>query len=283
MDSHFFPSPSNYIDVRDALLRTHECLLELLTSLSAHEWNLPTIHPTRTVKDLVAHVVDGTLRRLSLQRDHWQTATPQISNRQELTAFIQSLNREWMTAAQRLSPRILIDMVRIYDQELMELFDTLDLQGQALFPVAWAGEEQSQHGFDIAREYTEKWHHQQQIRDATHRSPLYEASLLGPVFETFARGFPYAYQSLHAEPETTVVVKIEGPVDCQWTLQRTENTWRLCQEHVPFPHAVVRIHADRAWRLWTKGLTPVEAEQALVVEGTRALAEPLLGFTAIMA
>jgi hypothetical protein len=33
--------------------------------------------------------------------------------------------------------------------------------------AAWAGETDSRNWFDVAREYTEKWHHQQQLRDAT--------------------------------------------------------------------------------------------------------------------
>jgi hypothetical protein len=40
----------------------------------------------------------------------------------------------------------------------------LDPFAEAIFSVGWAGEEKSLNWFHIAREYTEKWHHQQQIR-----------------------------------------------------------------------------------------------------------------------
>jgi hypothetical protein len=32
--------------------------------------------------------------------------------------------------------------------------------------VAWAGEAESKNWFHVARDYSEKWHHQQQIREA---------------------------------------------------------------------------------------------------------------------
>jgi hypothetical protein len=41
---------------------------------------------------------------------------------------------------------------------------SLDPFDKAVFSVAWAGEDESKNWFHIAREYTEKWHHQQQIR-----------------------------------------------------------------------------------------------------------------------
>src|SRR5262245_2700644 len=44
-------------------------LLELLRSLRTDEWQLPTISSQRTVKDIASHLLDGSLRRLSMQRD----------------------------------------------------------------------------------------------------------------------------------------------------------------------------------------------------------------------
>jgi hypothetical protein len=44
---------------------------------------------------------------------------------------------------------------------------SLDPLAPAAFAVSWAGEETSSNWFDTARELTERWHHQQQIRLAT--------------------------------------------------------------------------------------------------------------------
>lgn len=244
---------------------------------------LPTVHKTRDVKDLVAHLADGSMRRLSFQRDKWQKDKGKTNDYKELIDFIQSLNREWMVAAQRLSPRILIEMTRKYDQELMALFDSLDPAGPAFFAVAWAGEEQSFNWFDIAREYTEKWHHQQQIRDATGRPALYEPFLLMPVLETFARGFPHAYRGVEAPAGAIVSVRIEGQVKCGWTLQKEDNQWSLYRGVASAPDALLRLQADQAWRLWTKGLSPNLLEHSYQAEGEQKLIVPLLNFTAIMA
>jgi uncharacterized damage-inducible protein DinB len=47
-------------------------LVELLRSLSPDEWHLPTVSSRRTVKDIAAHLLDGSLRRLSMQRDGYR-------------------------------------------------------------------------------------------------------------------------------------------------------------------------------------------------------------------
>jgi hypothetical protein len=50
-------------------------------------------------------------------------------------------------------------------------FASLDLDSLG-GPVSWAGPEAAPVWFGVAREYTERRHHQQQIRDATGRPPL---------------------------------------------------------------------------------------------------------------
>jgi hypothetical protein len=45
---------------------------------------------------------------------------------------------------------------------------------EAPFGVAWAGETRSANWLDTGREYTERWHHQMQIRDAVGAPPLLE-------------------------------------------------------------------------------------------------------------
>ena len=47
-------------------------LLELLRSLSPDEWHLSTASSRRTVKDIASHLLDGSLRRLSMQRDGYR-------------------------------------------------------------------------------------------------------------------------------------------------------------------------------------------------------------------
>ena len=47
-------------------------VVELLRSLSAEECHLSTVSSHRTVKDIASHLLDGSLRRLSVQRDRYR-------------------------------------------------------------------------------------------------------------------------------------------------------------------------------------------------------------------
>jgi hypothetical protein len=60
------------IDVLEPLRRVNQALLELLDSFDANEWNRPTIHRDRNVKDLTAHLLHGSIRRVSALRDAYR-------------------------------------------------------------------------------------------------------------------------------------------------------------------------------------------------------------------
>ncbi len=270
------------IPVLEPLRRVNDALLDLLRSLTAEDWQRPTVHADRSVKDLTAHLLQGSLNRVSIFRDGFALPFGPVDRIEDLIALIQRTNREFMTAMRWVSPRILIDLLAVYDREMLAIFEALDPDAPGI-PVAWAGESASRNWFDIAREYTEKWHHQQQLRDATGRPLLYEAALMAPVLETFARGLPFAFRACEAKDGTAVGVAATGPVTQHWTLRRTSGTWSLWSGHDPEAHTSIAIPADVAWRVWTKGLTRDEARTQLRIRGDETLAAPLLDFVAIMA
>jgi hypothetical protein len=205
-----------------------------------------------------------------------------ITSIEDLIAFIQQNNRDFMTAMRRVSPRILIDLLYIYDRELVAALEALDPDAPGL-GVAWAGEASSRNWFDIAREYTEKWHHQQQLRDATGRPLLYDTALFSPVLETFARGLPFAYRSREAKDGTRVSVTVTGAVTLHWTLRRIGGAWSLWNGPDRKSEASIALPADIAWRLWTKGVKPDDARAKMEVRGDETMAAPLASFVAIMA
>jgi hypothetical protein len=168
-------------------------LLALLRSLSPDDWCLPTVSSRRTVKDIVSHLLDGSLRRLSMQRDGFRPADGNSQPRADeaLMDFLNRLNDEWETGTRRLSPPVLIALVEWADDQLAELFRSLDPHGPAIFPVAWAGESQSENWMDVARDYTEKWHHTQQIFAATNKPSTIMNRRLGyPCLDIFMRRCP---------------------------------------------------------------------------------------------
>jgi len=157
-------------------------LQELLGSLDDEDWSRPATGAW-SVKDVVgAHLLDTTLRRLAVDRDQYVSPdTPKLETDRDLTNYINQTNAEWVKAARRLSPRLLIELLEKTGQEMYEFFKTLDPYKPAVFPVNWAGEQVSPNWFDIAREYTEKWHHQEQIREAVYRPGLTSREYLFPV------------------------------------------------------------------------------------------------------
>jgi len=249
------------IAVLDPFRVVNRALLDLLRTFSKEEWHAPTVHADRSVKDLVAHLIHGSLRRVTALRDRYHAPAPWLSSHEELTAFIQADNRAFMEGMKRISPEVLTELAERYDIQLLLLLEALEPKADGL-GVVWAGEWTSKNWFDVAREYTEKWHHQQQLRDATGRPPLYEPALLVPVLETFARGFPYAYRA----------VRREGS---RWVLRRGADGAR--------GDATVSIPADTAWRVWTKGLPAAAAQARSEIDGDTRLAAPLFSFVAIMA
>ena len=100
------------LQVSSLLPKLDDMLLELLKSLTSEEWHLPTIAKKWKVKDVAAHLLDGSLRGLSTSRDNWyaeQSGNPKSHS--DLINYINQLNMDWVIAARRLSPTVLITLL----------------------------------------------------------------------------------------------------------------------------------------------------------------------------
>jgi len=246
-------------------------LIALLRGLRPDDWGRPTACALWTVKDIAAHLLDGNLRRLSFQRDGLppEPDVP-LQGYADLVKYLDRLNAEWVAAARRISPPLLIDLLEHTGRQAAELF-------------AWAGEAQSVNWFDIGREYTERWLHQQQIRDAVGAPGLSSREWLHPVLDLFLRALPHRYRDVAAEPGTELQVAIAGAAGGDWTLRREPAEWRLYVGASPTPAAAVRMDQDTAWRLFSKGLDPAEARERVTLEGDQPLGSGVLATLAVMA
>jgi uncharacterized protein (TIGR03083 family) len=272
-------SPGKIIIVdRFAPLRAH--LLTLLADLGEDDWARPTVSPVRSVKDIATHLLAGDIAILSGKRDGFRYA-PEVDTYDELVALVNRLNREWELAARRLSPRLLIELLAFCGAEVEACFSSLDPMTMG-GPVAWAGPDRAPVWFDLAREFTERWHHQQQIRDATGRPPLYDPYFLAPVLDTFVRALPYAFRNATAPTGTSVRFEISGEAGGVWYVYKAEDTWRLLLDSPSEPATTVQLSEDVAWRLFTKGLDREKARSLAVIEGRTDLAEPIFSTTAII-
>lgn len=268
----------------DRLGPLHAELVALLRGLDSTDWHRPTACSLWSVRDITAHLLDDDLRRLSFHRDG--QAPPvggPIAGYASLVAMINRMNAEWVAVARRMSPRVLIELLEVTGPMVVELFRSIDPHAPAHWAVAWAGEETSAHWFDVGRDYTERWLHQQQIRDAVGAAPLTGREWLHPVLDLFVRAVPVAYRAVVREDGTAVGLAIEGPAGGDWTLRREAGTWHLLAGRHPAPHVTVTMSDDTAWRLFSKGLAREAARVRVRIDGDQALGEGVLGALAVMA
>src|SRR5262249_33474685 len=149
---------------------------------------------------------------------------------------------EGVTVYRRLSPPVLIAWMEQTSREAASYYASLDPFAPARIGVSWAGESVSANWFDVARELTERWHHQQQIRlalhepanTARHPAPAAGRSLRAimapavyrPGLDCFMRALPFPYRSMSAPPGPAI--RIHGSGDCggDWHLYRGD-AWML--------------------------------------------------------
>ena len=264
-------------------------LVTLLRELPADAWSLSTVCRGWQVRDIAAHLLDSGLRRLSFGRDALALLPPPrpIAGYGDLVAFLDQLNGDWVTAMRRLSPRILTELMAWLEPQLAEHLASIDPDGTALFSVAWAGEETSAAWFDVARELTERWLHQQQIRLAVGARPLDDAETSAAVFDTLLRAFPHAYASLDAAVGSNVSIAIGGERLLTYTLERANEGWVVLGGTATPPrgrrHASVRLDEQTAWLMLSKGIPPDEARERATVTGDAPLLDPFFGTLAVMA
>jgi uncharacterized protein (TIGR03083 family) len=263
--------------------KVDEALIELLRSLAPGEWDLQTVAPAWKVRDVAAHLLDTALRKLSLVRDSFYVEAVEIRSPQDLAALVHRLNREGVTIYRRLSPPVLIDLMQVACEQSAGFHESLDPFAPAAFGVSWAGEETSLNWFDTARELTERWHHQQQIRLATNRPGIMVPELYHPVLDCFARGLPYLYRDTDAAVGTTILLEISGECGGNWLLSRGSAGWGFVNCAERDAACRVAIPEELAWRIFTKGIDRRAAREQVAIEGDTDLGQKILGLTAIVA
>jgi len=273
------PSP---ILVADRFPELLEALLALLAGLSPEEWQLPTACAGWSVHDVALHLLGDDVGMLSRRRDGYRPGSVLIDGWDELVAFINRQNAEWVQTLRRASPRLLLDLLRLTGEQVAAFFQTLDPYALGV-PVDWAGPGPAPVWLDLAREFTERWHHQQHIRDAVGRPGLTEPRYLAPVLAAFARALPRTYRDIDAPDGTLITLTIDGPAGGAWSLLRERGAWQLFGAVDHAPDAELILDQDAAWRLFTKGLSPAQAGAAAVIKGDAALGRQALALVALIA
>jgi len=270
------------MDVRPFFDTERRELLQLLASLDAADWRRQTVCPGWSVHDIVAHITHDHLRRLSGLRDHHVSAG--FETGEDLPAFLTRVNQEFVDTARRWSPVVLVDLLAHLGPQLDDVWAGLDLNSTAPVDVWWAEPSVlAPSWLDAAREFSELWIHQQQVRDAVHRPGADSGELVGAVVDTVIRGLPLTLSTYPAAPGTRVKVQVTGQASRTWLAHRDQERWLLqrTDEETKFD-ASVQLSADTLWRLGSRGISPQVAAARAVIDGDSQLGHAALRLLAVI-
>ncbi len=264
----------------------HLALLELLNGLSPDDWQQPIVLSTWTVKEVALHLLGGDIGILSRRRDGFIEDSPGVASFGGLVAFINERNEIWLKATRRLSTRVLCDLMAITGTQLADYFATVDpfAMGNR---VSWAGPEPAPVWLDLAREFTERWYHQQQIRDAVSRPGMKQTIYFAPVLDAFVRALPYTLRDVNAPVGSQLMLTITGDAGSSWVAVKENERWNLYVAPGFEPdariNARVTVPEDIAWRIFTRGIDRAEALVQSQIEGTESLAQKIFDMVSIIA
>lgn len=269
------------LDARPLFAQERAKFIGLLQDLNPADWQRPTVCPGWSVHDLVAHVTHDYIRKLTGTRDDHESAGPRPG--ESLPVFLGRVNQEFVDTAASWSPRVLIDLISHLGPQLDALWAAADMDalGMAVF---WAEpDKDAPVWLDVAREYTEYWVHQQQVRDATGRPGAGDARLAEPVTDTFLRAIPWTLRDLPRDLGTRLQIRVTGPGGGSWTAERLTGTWAIDRGARPGQSAaVVEVPSDTLWRVATRGITVDAALAQARITGDQELGSAVLTLVSII-
>lgn len=266
------------LDVRPLLAPLREALVDLLTDRDLTDWQAPVVGDW-TVADTVAHLLGDDLGRLARTRDAYTGRTQAPDEAFE--DFVDRLNDEWVVAARRLSPRLLVELLAHTGKQVRALWAGLELEepGEA---VSWAGADPAPMWLDIARDFTEYWVHQAQIRLALDEPLLDDPRFLDPVVATFLRALPHTLRDVVPEEgEATLTIEVTDLTPGDWHLRADQDGWRFVAA-VGHADTTVTWSADTVWRLGSRMIDPATARARAHVEGDIDVAAAVCSLLAVI-
>ena len=259
-------------------------LLAALESLSPAEWEAPTACAGWSVHDVALHLLGGDIGIISRRRDGYrrrEMAGLDLSQWDDLVAFVDAQNALWLRAARRISPQLTVAFLRMTGEAIAAHFASLDPDAAGA-TVNWAGDAPAPVWLDTAREYTERWHHQQHIREAVGRPGLTERRWLAPALETFVRALPHTLRAVDAPDGAALRLVVTGEAGGVWRVARDGGEWILVAE-TGAADATVTLDQETAWRRWTNGLSRAVAAARTRSTGDARLASAVLHMRSIIA
>ncbi len=248
-----------------------ERLIEVLSDLSREDWQRTASEPSWSVHDVALHLLGGDVGQISGLRDNHSTTVGRVDQWDEIVALVNDRNDEWVVATRRISPSLLVDLLRFTGEQVSRLYVPLD-PNSAGPEVSWAGTGPAPMWLHVAREYTERWHHQQQIREAVGQRLLTGRRMFHPVLATFVHALPRTYLDIPAPNGTAITLTIAGDAGGAWSLVRDQDSWTLCLDDSGVtPTSSIGIPQEDAWKLFTKSTTTEAVRPRVHIEGDQSL------------
>jgi len=272
--------------VTDLFPKERRELLKLLARLSEKDWIKPTSCPKWSVKDIALHLLGDDLGLISRKRDKFNNPdliNKKINNWEELVSLINEQNSLWVQTTRRISPQLLHELLELTGKLTNKYFQSLNLYALG-GPVSWAGPNPAPVWLDVAREYTERWIHQQQIREAVDKPGIETDEYLTPLFNTFIRALPHTYRDIKGHDKEAIQIIIRGKkIDNRWYLVKNKQEWELYQKSATKPKTIIKLDYSLAWKLLTKGIDQEKARQKTSITGNIELAIPFFKTVSIIA
>ena len=183
----------------------------------------------------------------------------------ELFVALDRFNEQWVSAASFLSPLVLIELLRLSGEWTQLFYGTVDDDrlGEA---VHWIGPDPQPYWMLAAREYWERWIHQQQIRRALGRLGLHDAGFVLPAISVAMRGFPQGLAAFPAPAGTTVSVALTD-ADASWTVGCDGEHWTLYDGRPDDASVTIPLTTETASLLFSRALTNAELTERVKPEG----------------
>lgn len=261
------------------IAREREVLLDFLGGLQPDDWARPSPCPGWSVLGLATHLVGDDLSLLARHRDGYHgTVPPGGTTGDDFIVWLDELQMEWVHAARRLSPQLVVQLLAWAGPQLVETMraaDPTDVSAQ----VSWAGDAAAPVWLDQLRELSEYWIHRQQLRWAV-GLPTDRDAALASILEGFKWAYPYRLAGLGA-PGDSVTIDIEGDVTARWSLVASATGWDFAEQPTSRVVATMRLDADQAWRLLTNNLPP-DQHHTVEVSGSEPIVRALRRTRAII-
>ena len=233
-------------DARPMLIDERADLLALFADLSDEQWVAATEAGHWRVKDVALHLLDDDLGWLSRGRDlDLAGLLPTDVDYRDFVRSLDAKNERWVVGAEGLSRRLVTGLLCWSGSQVDDFYASLDLKGAST--VIWAADGGVPRWFDLQRDLTERWIHQQQIRDAVDQPGRHDR-FLPSVLKTFVWAFPHQYR-VEAEEGTTVRVNLG--VGGKWTLTRRRQGWELDPGVPEEAAAAIEMSDEAGWRQLT--------------------------------